>query len=79
MQSIIKLNMEASTILFIEPSPLRGFARNVDLFGHLDDYNFSENADALAFASDVKAVAEDFNTAIDILDDSILDTKQSDR
>lgn len=56
-----------SDILFIEPSFLRGFARVMDLWGGLDDYNFSpspQDADELALTADIRAIGVDMNVLI---------------
>ena len=51
-----------SPLLVAEPSFLEGMARVVDLCGHLNEYNRSENpeqADRLALRSDWRAIGAD--------------------
>jgi hypothetical protein len=53
-----------SDFLFARPSVLEGIGRNIDLFGVMNFYNFSENeaeADARAFAADAAALKNDFD------------------
>jgi hypothetical protein len=57
-----------SDYLFARPSPLEGIGRNIDLFGVLNDYNFSssgQDADVKALASDWMAVYGDMAKAWD--------------
>jgi hypothetical protein len=43
--------------LFARPSILEGIGRNVDLFGMMNNYNFSENG----YETDRKALENDWN------------------
>jgi hypothetical protein len=55
-----------SDYLFARPSFLEGMGRAIDLFGVMDDYNFSESgeeADRRAIAADWNAVYGDLNAA----------------
>lgn len=57
-----------SDVLFIQPSLLRGVSRTIDLWGKLDDYNFSPSpteADKLAIASDFVAIGDDLWISIE--------------
>jgi hypothetical protein len=57
-----------SDFLFARPSFLEGVARNLDLFGVLNVYNYSENgekADAKALLSDWAAIYRDLNNSYD--------------
>jgi hypothetical protein len=59
-----------SDLLFARPSFLEGVARNIDLFGVLNTYNYAENeaeADAMAIAADWAAVYHDMNKAYNAL------------
>ena len=52
--------------LYARPSLLEGIGRNLDFFGSMNSYNFSntgEEADRIAIASDLLAVYKDFNEA----------------
>jgi hypothetical protein len=54
--------------LFARPSILEGIARNIDLFGIMNDYNYSRNgadADMKALMNDWAAVYKDLNKAYD--------------
>lgn len=61
--------MEVDTdILFVQPGFVRGLGRTLDLFGTLDDYNYSSSAaeaDELALQSDLAAIGKDFRRAIE--------------
>jgi hypothetical protein len=53
--------------LFARPSILEGIGRNIDLFGMMNTYNFSENAeeaDTRAFEADIEALRNDFDTVL---------------
>lgn len=55
-----------SSLLFAEPSFLRGVARLLDFSGSLSDYNFGltpRETDALALAADRRAVLQDYRDA----------------
>lgn len=59
-----------SDFLFARPSILEGIGRNIDLFGVLQAYNYSdrsEDADMLALKSDYLALCADANTAFQTL------------
>lgn len=52
--------------LFARPSLLEGIARNVDLFGVLNQYNYSntpKEADALALKNDLACLKQDMKIA----------------
>lgn len=54
--------------LFAQPSFVSGMARTLDLFGVLDEYNYSSNpseADAKAMASDWLIVGQDILDVIE--------------
>ncbi|MDR1316990.1 MAG: hypothetical protein LBK13_08975 [Spirochaetales bacterium] len=56
-----------SDTLFARPSILEGIGRNIDLFGVMNIYNYSENdaeADAMAFAADAAALKNDFDSVL---------------
>ncbi|MDR1256355.1 MAG: hypothetical protein LBJ86_01250 [Spirochaetaceae bacterium] len=56
-----------SDYLFALPSVLEGIGRNIDLFGLLNVYNSSGNeisADEKAFAADLVALKNDFDTVL---------------
>jgi hypothetical protein len=53
--------------LFARPSIMEGIGRNIDLFGLMNTYNFSENAeeaDIRAFEADIEALRNDFDTVL---------------
>jgi hypothetical protein len=53
--------------LFARPSILEGIGRTIDLFGMMNNYNFSENGsetDIRAFEADMEALRNDFNTVL---------------
>jgi hypothetical protein len=55
-----------SDFLFARPSFLEGIGRTIDLFGVMDDYNYSdtpEEADLMALKADISALRNDFNTS----------------
>jgi hypothetical protein len=55
-----------SDFLYARPSFLEGAARSFDLFGVLDEYNYSNNgpeADVMALRADMKAIGGDFRKA----------------
>lgn len=52
---------------FATPSLWEGIARNIDLFGTLQDYSFSENpieSDLQALQNDVECLRKDMDTVI---------------
>ena len=56
-----------SDILFARPSFLEGIARNLDLFGILNNYNYSRDtaeADLKAMRSDLEALKHDFDVGL---------------
>jgi hypothetical protein len=56
-----------SDFLFARPSILEGIGRNIDLFGVLNIYNYSDGeseADAKAFAADAIALRNDFDSVL---------------
>jgi hypothetical protein len=58
--------ISGSDFLFARPSFLEGMGRTIDLFGVMDDYNYSETgkeADRKAIASDWNAIYGDLNSA----------------
>jgi hypothetical protein len=53
--------------LFIQPSLLRGIGRVADLWGQLDDYNFSvtsSEADLIALRADWETVRQHFEAGL---------------
>ena len=60
--------MNMTDFLYARPSILEGIGRNIDFFGSLNSYNYSENgedADKIAIASDLLAIYKDFHEAFD--------------
>ena len=58
--------MNMTDFLYARPSILEGIGRNIDFFGTLNSYNYSENgedADKTAIASDLLAVYKDLHEA----------------
>ena len=49
--------------LYARPSILEGIGRNIDLFGILNYYNTSPDADKIAIVSDYMAIYNDFYKA----------------
>ena len=52
--------------LYARPSVIEGIGRNMDFFGSMNSYNYSENgdeADKIAIANDLLAVYMDFYKA----------------
>jgi hypothetical protein len=52
--------------LFARPSLIEGIGRNIDLFGVLNNYNYStsgEEADLRALKEDLNALKQDFDTS----------------
>jgi hypothetical protein len=52
--------------LFARPSVLEGIGRNIDIFGMMNDYNYSESgeeADLMALKSDMYAIYGDLDKA----------------
>jgi hypothetical protein len=53
--------------LFVQPSFLRGFGRIFDVWGQLNDYNFSitsAEADIIALRSDWEMIGRDFREGV---------------
>jgi hypothetical protein len=52
--------------LYARPSIIEGIGRNIDFFGSMNTYNYSENgeeADKIAIASDLLGIYKDFQKA----------------
>jgi hypothetical protein len=63
-----------SDFLFARPSLLEGIGRNIDLFGILNSYNYSQNgreADLKAMQNDVEALRKDFYIAYGIVENGL--------
>jgi hypothetical protein len=61
---------EMSDYLFAEPSFFEGVARNMDLFGSMNNYNTSKSeqeADNKAFQVDVSSLQKDMDKAVSIV------------
>jgi hypothetical protein len=61
--------IRTSTDLVVYPNLLREMSRIVDLFGTLDQYNYSQNeslADVRAMKRDYSLVYEDFKKAVEL-------------
>ncbi|MCH3918355.1 MAG: hypothetical protein LKE40_13040 [Spirochaetia bacterium] len=59
-----------SDFLFARPSILEGIARNIDLFGILNEYNdsnTSEEADYKAYLNDINVLKQDMNIAHEVI------------
>ena len=69
-----KLMDSRSGFLFAKPSILEGIGRNIDLFGILNSYNYSQNghqADLKAMRNDIAGLKKDFYDAYGIVIDGI--------
>ena len=52
--------------LYARPSVMEGIGRNMDFFGSMNSYNYSQNgdeADKIAIANDLLAIYLDFHNA----------------
>jgi hypothetical protein len=68
-----KSKLNSSILYRTEPSFLKGVARTFDLFGTLDEYNFS----ATEKEADIKALKRDWQVVGNSIEDAIEDYDQN--
>ena len=79
IEEAMKRNNIYSTDLFCYPSFVKGVARLGSIYGHLDEYNYKDNADEEALEKDWIIIGKDIGNSIEKYGEKIQKDKQHTR